>query len=127
MTAVTMLQFDYDTVDGETVTAVLGQPEDDRSWRSVAIVIGSRALVLSVDNDSDQIFVDLKASPDGPEWVAVEPMKMAVGSLLGWCWIGRNYRGYLDMFTVSFSDLEPQFLFFGMASTLHLRRISEPS
>ena len=126
MTDATMLQFDYETVDGAIVAAVLGKRDEGGSWQSVAIVLESRAMVLSVDADSDQISVDLEAIPEGPEWAAIESMKIAVGSVLGWCWIGKNYRGYLDMFTVSFSDLEPQFLFFGMASSLHLRLVSKP-
>lgn len=126
MTQKTMLQFDYETVDGETVTAVLGQADDVAGrWLMVAIVLGSRALVLRVDPDSDEISVTLEAAPDGAVWVPVGPMQTAVGASLGWCWIGRNYRGYLDMFTVSFSDLEPQFLLVGVASVLQLRRISE--
>lgn len=127
MTDQTMLQFDYDTVEGETVTAVLGQADKNGNWWSVAILLGSRALVLRVDADSDQISVALDAAPEGADWAPVKPMQLAVGSALGWCWIGRNYRGYLDMFTVSFSGLEPQFLFIGMASALHLRRVSSPN
>lgn len=122
-----MLQFDYETVEGETVTAVLGQADENGNWWSVAILLGSRALVLRVDADSDQISVSLDAAPEGADWAPVEPMQLAVGSALGWCWIGRNYRGYLDMFTVSFSDLEPQFLFIGTASALQLRRVSAPN
>lgn len=123
----TMFQFDYETVEGETVTAVLGQPDENGNWWSVAILLGSRALVLHVDADSDQISVALEAAPEGANWVPVEPMRLAVGSTLGWCWNGRNYRGYLDMFTVSFSGLEPQFLFISMASALQLRRVSAPN
>jgi len=96
MTDATMLQFDYETVDGAIVAAVLGKRDEGGSWQSVAIVLESRAMVLSVDADSDQISVDLEAIPEGPEWAAIESMKIAVGSVLGWCWIGKNYRGYLD-------------------------------
>jgi hypothetical protein len=124
MTDQTMLQFDYETVEGETVTAVLGQADGKGSWWSVAILLGSRALVLRVDEDSDQISVALEAPPEGADWTPLEQMQVAIGSALGWCWIGRNYRGYLDMFTVSFSGLEPQFLFIGMASALKLRHVS---
>lgn len=121
-----MLQFDYETVEGETVTAVLGQADENGNWWSIAILLSSRALVLRVDADSDQISVALEAAPKGAKWAPVEPMRLAVGNTLGWCWIGRNYRGYLDMFTVSFSGLEPHFLFVGMASALKLYRISAP-
>lgn len=121
-----MLQFDYETVDGKIVTAVLGQPNEVESrWWVVAIVLGSQALVLRVDPDSDEISVSLEAAPEGTAWTPVRPMQAAVGAALGWCWVGRNYRGYLDMFTVSFSGLEPQFLFMGMASALQLRCVSE--
>lgn len=119
-----MLQFDYEMVEGETVTSVVGQADENGNWWSVAILLGSRALVLRVDEDSDEISATLEAAPAGANWVQVKPMQLAVGSALGWCWIGRNYRGYLDMFTVSFSDLEPQFLFIGVASALQLCRIS---
>jgi hypothetical protein len=123
----TILKFDYAAVEGETVTAVLGQADGNGNWWSVAILLGSRALVLRVDADSDQISVALEAAPEGADWATVEPMHFAIGSELGWCWIGRNYRGYLDMFTVSFSGLEPQFLFIGMASAIQLRRVSPPN
>lgn len=122
-----MLQFDYEMIEGETVTAVLGHADGNGNWWSVAILLGSRALVLRVDADSDQISVVLEVAPEGADWAPVEPMRLAVGSTLGWCWIGRNYRGYLDMFTVSFSDLEPQFLFISMASALKLHRVSSPT
>lgn len=127
MTDQTMLQFDYEMIEGETVTAVLGQADGNGNWWSVAILLGSRALVLRVDADSDQISVVLEVAPEGADWPPVEPMRLAVGSTLGWCWIGRNYRGYLDMFAVSFSDLEPQFLFISMASALKLHRVSSPT
>lgn len=122
-----MLQFDYEMVEGEIVTAVVGQADEIGNWWSVAILLGSRALVLRVDEDSDEISATLEAAPTGYSWVPVKPMQLAVGNALGWCWIGRNYRGYLDMFTVSFSGLEPQFLFVGMASALQLRRVSAPN
>lgn len=124
MTDQTILQFDYETVEGETVTAVLGQADGNGSWWSVAILLGSRALILRVDEDSDQISVALEASPEGADWTSLEQMQVAIGNALGWCWIGRNYRGYLDMFAVSFSGLEPQFLFIGEASALKLRHVS---
>jgi hypothetical protein len=47
----------------------------------------------------------------------------AIGSALGWCWIGRNYRGYPDMFTLSFSGIDPQICFLGGAFTLTIKHI----
>ncbi|WP_172274680.1 DUF6334 family protein [Caulobacter sp. RHG1] len=121
-----MLQFDYEAIDGEAITAVVGRADGvDGRWSVVSIVLGARALVLRVDPDSDEISATLEAAPGGAEWIPIAPMQAVVGTALGWCWVGRNYRGYLDTFILSCSDLEPQFLFIGMASAIHLRRISE--
>jgi hypothetical protein len=120
----TMLQFDYDEAHGQVVTAVLGRRDGAAGWQDVAVVIGDRALVLRVDADTDEIAVELGAAPDvKSDWQAVPELSDLVGSELGWCWVGRNYRGYLDMFTLSFSRLEPQLCFTGEAATISIRRI----
>lgn len=119
-----MLQFDYDEADGQLVTAVLGEPDGANSWWRIALAIGDRALILTVDEDTDKISVSLEATPSGEDWALVEPLQAAVGNRLGWCWVGRNYRGYLDSFTLSFDGLEPQVLFLAEASALKIKRIS---
>ena len=121
----TMFQFDYDDVHGQVVTAVLGRRDGAAGWQDVAVVIGERALVLRVDPDTDEIAVELEAGPKANSgWLAVAELSDFVGSELGWCWVGRNYRGYLDMFTLSFSGLEPQVCFIGEAATVSISRIS---
>ncbi len=120
----TMLQFDYDEVHGHVVTAVLGQREEAANWQDIAVLLGSRALMLRVDPDTDEIAVHLEAAPEMDSgWLAVAELSDVVGLELGWCWEGRNYRGYLDMFALSFSGLEPQVCFLGEAATISVRRI----
>jgi len=120
----TMLQFDYDEVHGKVATAVLGQREGVAGWQGIAILIEDRALTLRIDPNTDEIIVNLEAAPEANiGWLAVTEMSDLVGSQLGWCWVGRNYRGYLDMFTLSFSGLEPQVCFIGEGATIIIRRI----
>ena len=134
MTDRTMLQFDYAEIHGETVTAVLGERlYDAPGWWSIAVLLGARALVLRVDENTDEIIATRETDPQRRDgwapptmgyWEPVTALAAAVGSRLGWCWVGRNYLGYLDMFTLSFDGLEPQFCFVGMASQLEIRRIA---
>ncbi|MDG2534490.1 DUF6334 family protein [Sphingomonas sp. HITSZ_GF] len=134
MTNRTMLQFDYATVHGHTVTAVLGETRYGApGWWAIAIQLGSTAIVLRVDEDSDEIIALLDEEPlarndrkplTTARWEPVAALAEAIGSTLGWCWIGRNYLGYLDMFTLSFDGLEPQFCFVGVASQVEIKRIT---
>lgn len=120
----TMLQFDYDEVHGQIATAMLGQREGAAGWQEIAVVIDDRALMLRVDPDTDEIAIELEAAPKTNNgWLVVADLSDFVGSELGWCWVGRNYRGYLDMFTLSFSGLEPQLCFIGEGATISIRRI----
>jgi len=120
----TMLQFDYEEVHGQTVTKVLGRRDRPAGWESIALIVEDRAVVLRVDPDTDELIVTLEdASHLASHRAEVEELSEFVGSALGWCWIGRNYRGYLDMFTLSFSGIEPQICFVGEASMLTIRHI----
>jgi len=124
----TMLQFDYDQAHGHAAIAVLGRRDGAVGWQSIAIVIDDRALMLRVHPDTDEIAVALEAAPDVHSgWLAVTELSDFVGSVVGWCWVGRNYLGYLDMFTLSFSGLVPQVCFTGEAATITIRRISPTS
>lgn len=120
----TMLQFDYEEVHGQIVTGVVGRRDGPAGWECIAFVVGGRAVVLRVDPDTDEIVVALEdASNLTVGWNDVAEIANQIGSAFGWCWIGRNYLGYLDMFTVSFSGIEPQICFVGEASTLTIRHI----
>ncbi len=119
-----MLQFDYEDVHGQTVSGVVGRRDGPAGWDSIAFVIETRAVVLRVDPNTDEVVVTLEDAPDlASDWIEVAEIAGAIGFALGWCWIGRNYRGYLDMFTLSFSDIDPQICFLGEASTLTIKHI----
>ncbi|WP_294269728.1 DUF6334 family protein [uncultured Sphingomonas sp.] len=120
----TMLRFDYDEVHGQIATALLGRRDGAVGWRDVAVVIGDRAVMVRVDVDTDEIAVELEVAPDVDDgWQAIPELSDYVGTELGWCWLGRNYRGYLDMFTLSFSGLEPQVCFVGEAAIVSIKRL----
>ncbi len=120
----TMLQFDYEEVHGRTVSGVVGRRDGPAGWDSIAFVVEHRAVVLRVDPDTDEVVVTLEDASDlASGWIEVAEVADAIGSTLGWCWIGRNYRGYLDMFTLSFSGIDPQICFLGEASTLTIKHI----
>ena len=126
----TMLQFDWDDVHGSPVVAILGDSEQrmndgSLAWCSVAIVLASRAVILSVNEDTDEIIVSLgdANAVQGGAWRPVAGLQFLVGEALAWCWIGRNWRGYLDAFTLAFGGfapdaLEPRVMFVGEASSL---------
>lgn len=68
--------------------------------------------------------MEVEAAPEATHgWLAVADLSNFTGSELGWCWVGRNYCGYLDMFTLSFFGLEPQVCFVSEAATIRIRRI----
>lgn len=121
----TMLQFDYEEVRDRAITGVLGECAGPAGWWSIAIVLDDRALLLRVDDNTDELAVYHEAAPrpkDG--WVPVPDIADVIGARLGWCWVGRNYLGYLDMLTLSLSGLEPSLCFVGMASTVKISRIA---
>jgi hypothetical protein len=80
------------------------------------------ALVVSVDLDTDQIKLRRIDDPEAlsglSAWDTFELLQGYVGQELGWCWVGRNYRGYADTFVMSFAGIEPQIALVGAASTL---------
>jgi hypothetical protein len=120
----TMLQFDYEDAEGAIITAVLGEPQG-RSWWRIAVQLGERMLLLNVDEDTDQIEATLEPAAVGGDWRPVDALGSIVGRSLGWCWVGRNSQGYLDMFCLGFDGIEPEVLFLAEASTIRLKRISD--
>ncbi len=119
-----MLQFDYEKVREKLIISVRGFSDGLGGWEAIAIETSEGALLIRIDVDTDELSVNLEPTPDvGAYWLPVGDLASAVGLRLGWCWIGRNYLGYLDMFTLSFSGLEPQVCFVGEASQITIRRI----
>ena len=103
------LQFDWEVVAQRPVLAVVGRNERRMSdgsvtWDALAFAVGDDAVVLTVTADTDEIVVAHEPTPEGQGWIAVSTLGMAVGKPLGWCWVGTNYRGYHDSFTLALGE-----------------------
>lgn len=122
------LGFDWEAVTDKPITAVAGRNERRMSdgslaWDALALTVGDRAVVLTVDADLDELRVTHEAPPKGDGWETVTALERIVGKPLGWCWLGENYRGYRDSFTLAFGDvvadaLEPRLTFLSEGSLL---------
>ncbi|MCW3846870.1 DUF6334 family protein [Sphingomonas sp. LB-2] len=124
----TGIGFDWDMVDGETVTAILGVGErrmndGTLSWEALAFAVGEAAVVLTVNRDTDEVEVAHGDAPDGAEWAPVVPLAEFLGKPLGWSWVGTNNRGYQDVFMMAFGSvvphaLDPRLMFIAAGSEL---------
>lgn len=88
-----MLQFDYDEVHGQTVTGIVGSRCESGRWEAIAVLVEDRSVVLRVDPATDEVIVTLEQARDANGWDAVTEIPDVAGSELGWCWVGRNFRG----------------------------------
>lgn len=125
----TMLQFDWELVEGTVVTAVLAKEaravsDGSLQCREIAFALGSRAVILRVNDDTDEVIVTLEDFEAGDEWLRLDPLGEIVSRTLGWCWVGRTYRGYLDTFTIALDGIDPAFSFTGVASMLQCDRVT---
>jgi hypothetical protein len=112
MTDHTALQFDWHGIFCMAVTDVFGMNasqlnDGSASWDAVAICLGDKAVLITVDDDTDQILVDYAPLPTGGGWQSISSLAFARGQALGWCWVGINSQGYKDSFTVAFAGDEP--------------------
>lgn len=122
------LRFDWETVTHTPVAAVIGTNQrrmDDGSlfWDALAFVLSESAIILTVNDDTDEIVVAHDAIPDGREWTSIPSFDDVVGKPLGWCWVSTNYRGYRDSFTLAFGDVvpdaaQPRLTFLGEGSSV---------
>jgi hypothetical protein len=121
------LNFDYDLVLGQRVASIMGcgtkVGKDGINVDKVAVCMERSTLLISIDGDTDEIV--LKVSEDrrailapARRWKSFKPLAKYVGKELGWCWTARNYKGYDDLFILSFHGIEPQIVFCGIASSL---------
>lgn len=120
------LSFDYELLHGQRVVSIRGR-ELQRSQNGfaaceeVAICLERDALIISVNVDTDEIILrkeDDLASLSSDQWQDLEMLSKYIGQDLGWCWVGRNYRGYADLFLLSFEAVEPHLAFCGAASVV---------
>jgi hypothetical protein len=122
------LNFDYELLHGQRIVAIRASgiktfaSDASTVCDEVAICLTDSALVVSVDLDTDQIKLQRIDDPEAlaglSAWDTFELLQDYVGQELGWCWVGRNYRGYADTFVMSFAGIEPQVALVGAASTL---------
>lgn len=115
MTEHIALRFDWEDIAHSTVIDVLGKnarrmSDGSANWEAVAICTDDKSILLSVEPDTDQIEVVLSEKPSGTGWARIASFSFAIGLPLGWCWVGRNYRGYKDTFTLAFGDVVPSVL-----------------
>jgi hypothetical protein len=128
MTHHPLLQFDWEEAMGVPIGGVLCREQqawDDNSlnWQAIAFVLGERAVILTVNDDTDEVVVSLKAASETMDWDDVSSLSYAVARTFGWCWVGSNYKGYDDTFTVAFGNvvpdaLDPRWMFLAEASRL---------
>lgn len=122
------LEFDWEIVAHKPILSVVGRNErrmNDGSlaWDAVALKLGVDAVVLSVTADTDELVVLHASAPDGDDWSNLTALGDAVGKPLGWCWLGTNYLGYRDSFTLALGNvvpdaLQPRFTFLAEGSAL---------
>jgi hypothetical protein len=122
------LRFDWEDVMHHSVGEIVGlnartMDDGSASWDAIAIRLANEVVLLSVDADTDQIIVTQANKPDSCGWVPISSLAFAIGKPLGWCWIGTNYRGYKDSFSIAFGDvvpdaLEPRCMFLAEASAV---------
>jgi hypothetical protein len=126
------LNFDYDLLHGQRLASITGcgakAAKGGVKVERVAIGLERTALVISINEDTDEIV--LKASQakrtllgSSRRWKSLAPLTKYVGKELGWCWTARNYKGYADLFILSFQGIEPQIVFCGIASNLWIYRM----
>lgn len=122
-----MLQFEWEAAAGRPVQAVLGAGEQTLSDGSlalvaVAIILDDKAIVVRVHADTDEVIVTFEPFAANGDWRPVLRLQDMVSKALGWCWVGCNDRGYLDMFTLSLDGLDPTYSFLGEARRLRCLR-----
>lgn len=122
------LSFDWEAVAHKSVSAIIGRNERRMSdgtlrWDALALTFGDDAVVLNVTADTDEIVVSHEPTPDAKGWVGVSALTNMLGKPLGWCWMGTNYLGYCDSFTLAFGDvvadaLQPRLTFLAEGCSL---------
>jgi hypothetical protein len=129
------LEFDYDLLHGQRVVSIKGckvrRSRDGSTVCDKAVICLERiAFIIAVKEDTDEITLQREEDPGVPfqssgGWKDLELLSKYVGRELGWCWVGRNYRGYADMFILSFAGVEPEIAFCGVASSLWIYRMQK--
>lgn len=128
--AATMLKFDWRDVDGAVIQAVRTESvrrldDGSETCSQIAFVLADKAVVLSVDADTDQIVVTLKPIGYTTDWLALGSLQKLVARKLGWCWAARNSQGYLDIFILAVDGVDPAYIFTAVASDLQCAQVRQ--
>jgi hypothetical protein len=123
----TPLNFDYELLHEQRLASIMGYgakaAKGGINVGKVAVCLERTTLLISIDEDTDEIVLsvseDKRSMLGSPRsWKNLAPLAKYVGKKLGWCWTARNYKGYSDLFILSFHGIEPQIMFCGIASSL---------
>ena len=123
----TSSQFDYGLLNGQRVESIMGLGVDNGkaglNAEEVALCLERETLLISVNPSTDEIILESSSDRDTPlgparRWVSMSSLSQYVGKELGWSWMARDYRGYADLFILSFDAVWPQIAFCGAASSL---------
>lgn len=127
-----VLQFDYAEAYGAHFIEPIAIGElllDDgtRSYDSVMLLLEDGDIVeINCTSNTDELVVrkinmsKLRRS----DRVGVPLLDDYRGLALGWCWVGMNWRGYKDMFTLAFGGMDPDVAFVAAASKVHCYRLA---
>ncbi|QNN65257.1 hypothetical protein H9L12_00990 [Sphingomonas rhizophila] len=122
----TCLRFDYELVHGQPVRSVVGEPAEGCGYWRIGIVTDNGTILISVDEDTDQVWVSLTAKELTTEdWKPVPFLQDWLGLELGWSWVGINSQGYKDTFILSCAGVDPQWAFVGEGSSLTCYRMTQ--
>lgn len=122
-----VLGFDYEPLHGQVLKSALGcvplaLDDGSVSYDEVRLTLDSCSLSISVDVDTDEVICNLISVNEGNDkiWVNVDSLSSYVGLEIGWLWLSRNWMGYTDMMSLSFSGIDPNIALVGSASKLSI-------
>jgi len=129
-----MLKFDYELVEGREIRRVVGtgrQIMNDSSvnYERVAFELEGQCFLIHTNEDTDELEIALaeSGSLEKEQFLDIPELAECVGKELGWCWEGRNYRGYFDFFAISIRGPIPDYCFLGIASSVEIGKIASNS
>ena len=124
---------DYDAIHGLPVSSILGTgaqilTDGSTSFEEIAFIAGDKALVVSVNQDTDEIILRVEHAPsfltdNAAGWENCELLREYIGRELGWAWTAINCKGYADTLILSFAGIEPEVLLCGVASTIEFYKL----
>lgn len=101
----------------------------DGSREEIILALDNGHLVISADEDTDEISVyyqeaDFRPPPAYRSLGSVWPWDRYVGKECGWTWIAINQQGYCDGALLSFEGIIPSILLHVIASSIEVFTIS---